>query len=147
MAKKQVIDKQNLNPILVLAGLVLIFLIIGFACGVFYSNQSKRIDKSGKLENTDSILKTLNSEVVPSIISYGMVTSINNREITMVFNKDPITIKVKEDASIRNMGENNDKSSSQSDLNQIKVGDTLNAEIKINTDGVFESNSIIVFPK
>jgi len=141
MVKKQTINKQNLYFISLLVVLALGFLALGIAIGISW--QDKKI--SLKTEKAENILKILNSEVVPSIVSYGIVSSINDREVTMVFNEDPITIKVKNGASIYNVGENGGKNLNQSDFSQIKVGDVLNAKITVDSNGIFESNSIIVF--
>jgi hypothetical protein len=123
--------------------LVLLFLIVGIILGIFYQNKKDIF----KIEKTEAILKILNSEVVPSIVSYGIITEIKDREITMIFNEDPITIKIKDDASIHSVGKSAGESLSQLDFSQIKIGDVLNAEIKVNSAGTFESNSVIVFSK
>jgi len=137
MVTKQHIDNKKIY----LIGLVSIFLVLGFIFGVLYQAQKN----FSQIEKTKSIFKILNSQVVPSIVSYGIVTDINNREVTIVFNEDPVTIKIKDDASVNIIGKNDERYLDKLDINQIKVGDALNAEVNINSDGVFESDSVIIF--
>jgi len=131
-------------PILLIC-LALGFLIAGSALGVFVQSQKD----APQLKKLESLLKTLNSEVVPSIISYGKVTGIDGRKITMAFNDDLITVKIKDNASIYNLNgaDTVDVNQSQINLSQIKVGDMLNVTVTVDADGNFEGDEVINFSK
>ena len=133
MAKKQSYQTY-LSPVL-----IVVFLLVGIVLGVLYQNKKE----GNKLQQPAAVIKILNSDVVPSIVSYGKVTNIDGRKITMAFNEDLITIKVRDDASIYNIA--SQAGQSKMDFSQIKVGDMLNVKIDIDSDGNFEGYSIINF--
>lgn len=123
--------------------IILIALLLLSVFGLFYSNQ-KNIIRVEKMENA---VKILRSDVVPSIVSYGKVTSIDGRKITMSFNSDSITIFINEDAMISSLTGSQDYTADQivSDVNQIKVGDTLNVTLTVDESGYFYGDSVIIF--
>jgi len=114
---------------------------MGLLLGMFW--QKYRDDF--KLEKAQSVFKILSSDVVPSIVSYGTVTNIDGRKITMAFNNDLITVKIKDSAAIYNLVGDNGNDQSKADFNQIKIGDSLNVTVDVNTDGTFEGESVINF--
>jgi hypothetical protein len=125
----------------VIIGLALILLFVGYLLGVAsyeYKNRAKEL----KLKN---VITTLGSDVVPSIISYGKVVSINGREIVMAFNEDKIRIKVKDDAKIHMLSGKLNGDQTPFDFNQIKVGDMLNIDVSVDHGGNFIGNSVIDF--
>jgi hypothetical protein len=129
-------DKKQLYFIFGCACVLL--LIIGCLFGVLYQK------KNSEILQLKNLLGSLNSDVVPSIVSYGKVTEINGRNITISFNDNLIVIYVREDTPIYKMNDG------QKEINfdEIKVGDELNVKIRINPDEEsFESESIIDFNK
>jgi len=135
--------KEKLNFNYRIIALAIVFLIIGIILGIFY--QSQKINQ--QLQKVEGTLKILNSEVVPSIVSYGKVTNIDGRKITMAFNDDSITIKIKDDALIRFLSSSNNKNVNPKEvgIDQIKVGDMVNVKTVIDTEGSFEGTSVIDF--
>jgi hypothetical protein len=116
-------------------------LFIGYLLGVASYEYKNRAQES-KLEN---IVAALDSDVVPSIVSYGKVVSINGREIVMAFNEDRIKIKVRDDAKIHALSGRLNGDQAPFDFNQIKVGDMLNVDVSVDPDGNFVGNSVIDF--
>ncbi len=95
----------------------------------------------------ENVVKILRSDVVPSIVSYGKVTSIDGRKITMSFNNDSITIIINDDAIISSLVGSQDYSAGQnvSDISKIKVGDVLNISLIVDESGNFHGDSVINF--
>jgi preprotein translocase subunit YajC len=134
--------KFNQRQISILAALAI--LLLGLLSGIFFFRQ-EAILQSQKMAN---ILGTLNSQVVPTIISYGTVTAINGKEITIAFNSDLITIKMKDDAPVHLLYGNASEAEQQNkSLEAVSVGDMLKVDIIVNADGSFEGKSIINFSK
>lgn len=112
--------------------------IIGCMLGFFYQWQKS----SYQLKKIENILGTLNTDVVPSITSYGRVEKINGRNIMLSFNSSLIEFNVADSVPIYGTG----KGRSEVDFDQIKIGDELNVQIKINQEKkIFEAESITIF--
>ncbi len=128
------LDKKK---IIILISISILFLIVGFLFGKIYQIQKGNFQ-------LEYLISSLNSDVIPSIISYGKVTEINGRNITIAFNDSLIVVYVKEDIPIYKIN------GRQEEINfeQIKVGDELNVELKINIESEnFEAESVINFSK
>lgn len=125
----------------VIIGSALILLFIGYLLGAASYEYKNRAQES-KLKN---IVMALESDVVPSIVSYGKVVSINGREIVMAFNEDKIRIKIRDDAKIHALSGKLNGDQAPFDFNQIKVGDMLNVDVSVDHDGNFVGNSVIDF--
>jgi len=123
--------------------IIFILLLLSAIFGLFYNNQKNSI-LAKKMENAVNILR---SDVVPSIVSYGKVTSIEGRKITMSFNNDSITIIINEDAIISSLIGNQNYTEGQavSDMSRIKVGDMLNVSLTVDENGYFYGDSVINF--
>jgi hypothetical protein len=108
------------------------------------------IAKAVKYEAT---VKALSSKVVPSIIAYGQVTKIENKNITLTYNKETLTVPVMESANVYSFvpAEAGSKTTAptqkKSTFSEIKVGDSLNITVKLSADGVLEGQSVIILVK
>jgi preprotein translocase subunit YajC len=129
-------NPQYLYIIIIAAGLVLLFAGYLFGMGI-YSQKSQ--NQELKLKN---IISALTSDVVPSIVSYGKVVSINGRELVIAFNEAQIKVRVKDNARIYLLASGDQ---AQFDFGQIKVGDMLNVDISVDQDGNFVGESVIDF--
>jgi len=138
-------NKQQSLYLILLLVLALGILSAGGVFGILYQKQKDR----PQIKKMETSLKILGSEVVPSIISYGRVTNITGRQITLAFNSDLITVNIRDDAPVYTFTSTGSSNMTQSEvsLNQIKAGDTLNISINVGSDGTFEGNSVIVLPK
>jgi len=123
--------------------IILFLLVLLVVFWLFYSNQKNSI----RLEKMENLISILRSDVVPSIVSYGKVTNIDGRKITMSFNNDFITIIINDDAMISSLAGNQDYDAGQntSDISQIKVGDVLNVSLTVDESGNFHGDSVINF--
>lgn len=135
--------KKKTYIILWLIVLGAFFLVIGITFGIYYKSQKNDIQQ----QKMKDAFKVLSSEVVPSIVSYGKVTNIEGRKVTMAFNNDLITILIKEDAMISSLigNGNPDVNQEKSDINKIKVGDMLNITVTVDENGEFQGDSVINF--
>ena len=135
MEKKQIITIS----LLIVCGLALF--IVGDIVGMSYQN--KKIDSA--TANLSNVFKILSSEVVPSIVSYGEVVKIDNRNITLSFNGDEITVEVIDGASIYGLGSDVGAGQYKMNFNQIKMGDYLNIVLNVDSNGNFTGDSVIDF--
>jgi glucose uptake protein GlcU len=128
------------NQLIFLGSVCLIILIMGFLFGSFYQKEKSVY----RFENLENLLATLNSDVVPSIVSFGKVKEIDGKKIIVSFNDSVITIEVNENTSIYKM----DNGQKEINFDEILVGDELSAKIKINSEKeFFEAESIVFFNK
>jgi len=130
--KKQ-FQYQHWQVVALCASIFLIGCLSGFLCSNLKSSQ--------RVYALEKVLNVLDSQVVPSITSYGRVTDINGNKITIAFNEDAITVTAKDGVRIQTLGSGR----SAADLSQIKIGDMLNVDITVESDGSFVANSIMNF--
>ena len=140
--------------LLIIAGAV-IFTVGGGGLGILYQTQ-KDAPQIGKLQATElalnNIVKELSSTVISSIISYGKVSKIEGRNITLTFEKESLTIKVREDALVFSMvqtaplknGSAFTTTQQKAEFKDIKLGDDLNIRVKLSIDGQLEGGVIII---
>jgi len=129
-------NPQYLYIAIIAAGFVLLF--IGYLFGMSIYSQ-KNQNQELKIKN---IISALTSDVVPSIVSYGKVVSINGRELVIAFNEAQINVKIKDNARVYLLSSGDQE---QFDFGQIKVGDMLNIDISVDQDGNFIGESVIDF--
>ena len=132
-------NPQYLYIIIIVAGIVLLF--IGYLFGMSIYSQKNQTQEL-KFKN---IISALTSDVVPSIVSYGKVVSIDGRELVIAFNEAQIRVKVKDGARVHLLSGQIDGDQSPFDFSQIKVGDMLNVDLSIDQDGNFIGDSLIDF--
>jgi hypothetical protein len=141
-------DRKNLTIIIVVA---VIGVIIGLVLGISLSQ--KGISNNSQSNKFESAVKALSSKVIPSIIAYGQVTKIENKNITLTYNKETLTIPLTQSTSIYSFvaPEAGSKATAptqkKSSFSEIKVGDSLNITIKLLPDGTIEGQSVIILMK
>jgi Cu/Ag efflux protein CusF len=138
-------DKKILIILLIIVSLVLF--TAGLSLGIFYQKQKD----APKVDAAKIILEKLSSKTVPSIAIYGKVTKIDGKNITLTFAGDTMTVNIKDGSNIysfRGSGGTSGNVPVQQDakFEDIKVGDNLNATMKVLADGQLESQSVIILP-
>ncbi|HLD52070.1 MAG TPA: hypothetical protein VJA82_02085 [Sediminibacterium sp.] len=141
-------ERKNLTIIIVVA---VVAVIIGLALGMNLSPKSAvSKEQSNKFETA---VKSLSSKVIPSIIAYGQVTKIENKNITLTYNNETLTIPLTQSTSIYTFvaPETGSKTTAPTQkkaaFSEIKVGDSLNITIKLLPDGTIEGQSVIILIK
>ncbi len=137
---------MNKSLILIIAGAVVIF-VLGGGLGISY--QAQKSGTSGS-SNSDAVVKTLSSKVVPSIIAYGEVTNIQGKNITLSYGSDSIIIPVNDDSQIFSFGQSADTKTppvqKKVTFAEIKKGDSLNVNLKLLSDGTIQGTSVVILP-
>jgi hypothetical protein len=131
------------NYIIIVA---VILIIAAFFAGDIFGVSMQKKTTINQSEQTSALIKTLSSDAVPSIVAYGEVSEINDKNITLSFNGDTITAKIKDDANFYSYA-GNSSSPSKLSFDQIQVGDMLNISIKLTADGQLEGESVINFTR
>jgi hypothetical protein len=133
-------NKINLVVLLIIGGVVL--LASGAGLGILYQNQTV----SPQFEKAVAAVNFLSSKAVPSIVAYGQVVSIDERNLTLAFNGDNIAITINDDASVNSFVKDEKGTMAQKkvDFSQIKKGDTLNVSVKLLPDGQIQGLSVII---
>lgn len=130
--------KTNL-VILVIFG-VLLF-ILGGGLGVLYKKQTDA--------EKVAAIKILSSKVIPTITSYGDVTKIEGRNVTLTYSGDSLTVALKDGArifSFKNQASGSGAATGQqkTDISELKVGDNVSMEIVVSPDGKMQGDSMII---
>lgn len=129
--------------------------LLGGGIGIFYQS-NKDASQFGTLESRDtqsqtlqSAINGLSSKVVLSSTAYGQVSSIDGRDIVLVYEKDSLKIKIKDDAVIYAPTEENFSGTGvqpQVQFENIKKGDSLNVNFKLLPNGTLEGQVITIIP-
>jgi len=105
----------------------------------------------------------LSSKLIQSIASYGKVSKIEGRNVTLTFEGESLTIKVREEALIFSFTQTLGRSLTgeaaplkkgdtvittrqKVELKDIKLGDDLGINIKLLPDGQLEGQFITIVP-
>jgi hypothetical protein len=133
-------NKLILAILLIILGAIIFF--SGAGIGMFYQSQKM----SPLLDKAEIATKLLYSKLVPSIIVYGKVDSISGRELTLSREKDVLTVKVDENASIYayTKNEKGEVVQNQVNLNYIKQGHNLNITLVPSSGGNFVAQIITI---
>lgn len=127
-AKKQLV-------ILIIAGALI--LLIGVGLGIIYqmnpSQQKIRTEAS-------SILST---KVISSISAYGKVIKIEGKNITLSNLGDSLAVSITDSARIYSFI---NSAQQAAEFEDIKVGDNVNAVLKLLPNSQYEGSSIIILP-
>jgi hypothetical protein len=117
-------DKKSII-ILILIGVVIF--VIGGGVGVLYKTEKTS-------EQPDKNLNMLSSRVISKIVAYGEVTEINKKNITLSFMEENLTFEIKENIPIYKIVGTEQASAfwQDSTFNEIKEGNRLNVNLKIN---------------
>lgn len=119
----------------------IVFLLIGCLLGIFFYKHKEY----KKIVGFEKVVAALNSEAIPSIVSYGKVTKIDGRNLQIAFNEDTITIIIRDNAKVYMIKNSLAGKRSISEFGDIKIGDMVNIELSVNEDGEFIGNSVIDF--
>jgi len=136
--------------ILAVVGAILL-LITGTVIGIKIQSKiaSDSLTVSKQMQDT---IKVLNSKTTPSALAYGLITKIEGRNITISSGGDSSTIKIRDDASIiipvTDSDDPNVNTTVQKnvDFSYIKVGDTVNINLKVGSEGQLEGDAVIILP-
>ena len=141
-------DRKNLTIIIVVA---VVAVIIGLALGMNLSPKS--VAEKSQSTKFESAVKALSSKVIPSIIAYGQVSKIENKNITLTYNKETLTIPLTQSTSIYSFvapatgSKTATPTQKKAAFSEIKVGDSLNITLKLLPDGTIEGQSVIILMK
>ena len=145
---------------------VIIFTVGGGGLGILYQKQkdASQIEKLQARESVlNSVVKRLSSKLIQSIASYGKVSKIEGRNVTLTFEGESLTIKVREEALIFSFTQTLGRSLTgeaaplkkgdtvittrqKVELKDIKLGDDLGINIKLLPDGQLEGQFITIVP-
>ncbi len=122
--------------------IAVVLLTLGFGAGYFL--------KSSKAQRMEGIIKSLEfGKVVSSIAVFGQVANISGRIVTLNQGEDSMAIKIRDNAiiySFSSAGGKTTKEQKKAEFSEIKIGDRLNAGIKLVPGGDFEAVSVIIIP-
>jgi len=122
-----------------LAGVIILSVTFGVGIGMVYQIQRD----SSQIKATANVVGGLSSKAVSAVVTFGTVTNIDsNRNITLEYKGDAITIAIENDAKIYKY-ENSVKKEVQ--YGDIKLGDSLNITTTVSADGGFSGNMVIIF--
>jgi len=125
---------------ILIAVAIILSIAVGLAGGMFYQSQ-----KDASLnQKTASMLGAISSKAVSAIVTYGTVSNIEGRNITIDYLGDKMTIAIKNDAKIYAY-ENSVKKEIQ--FQDVKKGDSINITTIATPSGEFQGNLVIIFSK
>ncbi len=127
-------EKKQLT-ILIIAG-ALIFLIGG---GLGVASQLSAVRQKVRTEAFD----ILSSKVITSVSAYGKVTKIEGRDITLNNLGDNLSVSMPDNVKVYSFVDSSQQAAAFED---IKIGDSINATLKLLPTGGYEGLSIIIFP-
>lgn len=142
-------ETKNLIIVVVVA---VVAIVIGGATGMMIQQQ-KNAPQIAQAESLMPAIKGLSSKVIPSIIAYGQVTSIEGRNISLSYNGEALTIPVKENANVYSFIQADGAKAGTAPAQQkvlfsdIKKGDSVNVSVKLFQDGRLEGQSVIILMK
>ncbi len=135
-----------MNRSLIIAVVIgLALFVLGGGLGVFYQTQ-KDVPQSEKDQAMEAVIKSLSSEVIPSIIAYGQVIKIEGKDITLSYGGDSIKVSMAENSPVFSFINDAAGKSVQKEVEfkEIKIKDNLNISIKLLPDGRLEGQSVVI---
>lgn len=127
-------DKKQ-KILLIIAG-IFVF-VLGGGMGVYYQKQNVQIVSSSDLP------KTLASKTI-SVHAGGTVTKIDKMNITLSSGKDQLIVPVNKNAKVSVF--TSAQGSYQPDkFSDVKVGDILNIDLQLSSDGKLQGQSVYIF--
>lgn len=121
---------------------------LGFAVGYFFKAQKT----ASQIEKMEKVLKPLElGRIISSIPLFGQVANISGRIITLSQGDDNMTIKIGDNAQIYSLVSSSadgktTREQKKAEFSEIKIGDRLNAGVKLTPGGDFEAVSVIIIP-
>jgi hypothetical protein len=142
-----------MNKVIVIFLIFVIFLaglLTGISVMLLYKDASLGFNQQTSEENLKNteIVKLLNSKVVSSIMAYGEVQSIDEKNITLSFSGENIVIKLADDVQILALSTGGDKKSNYQPylLSQIKKNFNVTVDLKLSANGTLQGQVITVLP-
>ena len=146
-------NKVLIIPVVIIIGLG-IFFGGGYLLGVSQENKrlEPQIESLGKLADVSAALTS--SKLITTIIAFGKVTSVSGRIVTLAARNESLQVSIKQDAKISSLVSPTATDGSVSGFPQemavefkdIKVGDSLNINMKMLPDGQLEGSLVVIFP-
>lgn len=139
-------NKVALVILLLVVGVLL--LVVGAGVGYLYSLKYQ----SPNIKNNSEAVKALSSNVIPTIVAYGKVLSVQGKNITVSFKNDSITVPIKDGAQIYALvppaagAKNTGMVQQIIALKDIKKGNNINIGIKLLPNGQFQGQTVVIFP-
>jgi len=142
-----------MNKVIVIFLIFVIFLaglLTGISVMLLYKDASLGFNQQTSeenLKNTETV-KLLSSKVVSSIMAYGEVQSIDEKNITLSFSGENIVIKLADDVQILTLSTGGDKKSNYQPylLSQIKKNYNVTVDLNLLTNGTLQGQVITVLP-
>ena len=142
---------QNKNLVVII--IVLIIVGLGLVTAAYFTGVSSGILKNRpEIQKAEKVVKMLSSKTITLIDSFGKVTKISDRTITLTQNGESLDINIEKDApvylylasaSAEIMAATTPKQS-MSEFKNIKVGDNLNITMKVSPDGQIGGISVTI---
>jgi hypothetical protein len=123
------------------AVVIIASLAIGVVAGMLLQNKIS----APRVKQMTETVGSLSSKVVSAVVAFGSVESIdNNRNITLAYNGDKMTVAIGQDAKIY-FYENSVKKELQ--FQDVKMGDLVNITTTVSQDGKLQGNMIVIFTR
>ena len=136
------------NLVFVAVAWIIIF-VIGLGAGFVLRSQTKtEIIKEQTINN-------LASKVISSVAVYGQITKVQGRDVTLNNLGDNLTITLADNAQIyafkiapavKGSKTVSAPTQQKASLADLKIGDKINAVIKILDDGQLQGSSLVILP-
>ncbi|MCX6722355.1 MAG: hypothetical protein NTY04_04215 [Candidatus Staskawiczbacteria bacterium] len=135
--------KKQLRIAIITVIVILIF-FVGWGLGVF--TQMQFISKQVKTESA----QLLGTKVISSVSAYGKVTKIQNKNITLSSLSEDLVVSVPDTARVYSFVLPAKTSGTPTQkivtFKELKIGDSVNANLKLLSNGQFEAISVIILP-
>ena len=134
-------NSKNSNLIILVIAGIFIF-VIGSSLGFFYKIKTSMPNAS---VDTTNLIGQLSLKTVPTILAFGQVSKIQGRNITLSFNGDTMTVPVGDSAQVRSANSSTN-AQQNAQFGDVKVGQTININLKVLSDGSLEGISVFIMP-
>lgn len=134
---------MNIKNLVISIIIGLVIFVVGGGVGVLYQQKKEPPAAPIRISGENSLVKILNSKVIPSIAAYGQVVNINKRNITLISGNEDFTVKINDVAPVYYFVASAQKSAKFED---IKRGDTVRVELKFLSNNQIEGYSVIIIP-
>ncbi len=131
--------------------------VVGGALGILSQGHTISVPSNAMSQpSSSSLVAALNSRVIPFLTAYGQVTKIDGSNITLASKGDSLTVSIDPSANLyayipptasQTDGKKNTTSANQKiSLSYIRLGDTLNINLKVLPNGQLSGSSVLVVP-
>ena len=129
------------KQLIILIASAVVALIIGILLGILYV---KLISVDG---SRAKVVNSLSSKLITSVTSYGQISAIDGRSITINYSGESLVVPIVEKAKVLSleMGKTG-PTQKEVEFSAIKVGDNVNIFLKVLDDGKMQGTSVVIFP-